>query len=406
MFAGNMGDRGGIRSVFSRESEMPRRAPLTFRVVSKSFFVTWARSGEFDLERMYKHYNNLREVEYFGISAEHHEDGGLHHHALMIYAKRFNLTNSRYFDWVNNDGEVVHPSIEAARSVDKVFEYVTKEGFKFSEWGERPISVKKKIGSSNLYEFARKMEYEEFMTACRAEKIPYGYVQDAQSRRKYDLCVVKEGDPVDGVLSPPLDSFSYDFESSDRKSLVIVGPTGIGKTTWAKLHLPRPILIVRCLETLKAFDPGYHNSILFDDMTFTGWARDVQVYLVDRYDPSGINVKHGSVVLDTAAVRMFSNNHYPFSNLPEIKRRTMRVNVDFMGNQYRVHDGADIDIPSGIPVVRSLRDEQLDRDLPLGDPSPLADPISVNSEQIGSSTSRTDVLPESGPIGRPKRTRR
>lgn len=124
-----------------------------------------------------------------------------------------------------------------------------------------------------------------------------------------------------------------DFAES-RKPVVICGPTGCGKSTWAKTHAPKPALWVTHLDILRKFDPKYHKSIIFDELRFAGgdrdkpWPLESQIQLVDSYDHRDIHVRYGCASIPPGIPKIFTcTGSLPFSKDPQIKRRILVLSV-------------------------------------------------------------------------------
>jgi len=117
---------------------------------------------------------------------------------------------------------------------------------------------------------------------------------------------------------------------TDMTSLWIQGPSGIGKTTWALTFMPRPLLFVRHLDTLREFRSGFHKSIVFDDMNFTHLHRAAQLDLVDRFHPQQVHIRYAVVNLPAGTPKCFLSNDVIFLNHDEaIMRRITKVDLCF-----------------------------------------------------------------------------
>lgn len=102
--------------------------------------------------------------------------------------------------------------------------------------------------------------------------------------------------------------------------LVFVGPTGVGKTQYAKSHFLTPLL-VRHIDDLKCFDVDVHDGIIFDDMDFHHWPATSVIHLLDMEEDSSINVKHGTAIIPSGTLRIFTCNAFPFPIHEAIQRR-------------------------------------------------------------------------------------
>jgi len=149
-------------------------------------------------------------------------------------------------------------------------------------------------------------------------------------------CTIKDGDIFDGVISSCFDQLRFTMEWLGVKALILVGESGVGKTTWAKTHIPKPCLFVTHIDELKGFIKGYHRSILFDDVSFKHYPIQAQIHLVDFYDPRSIHVRYGIASIPANTVKFFTCNEDPFDlEHPAVSRRCRIVRVigaDLSGN--------------------------------------------------------------------------
>lgn len=92
------------------------------------------------------------------------------------------------------------------------------------------------------------------------------------------------------------------------KVLVVQGfKSDLGKTQIAKAKFKRP-LTVRHVDKLKELDTGYHDGIVFDDMSFAHWPRESVIALFDLEEDADINVKCSMVTIPAGFPRIFTTN--------------------------------------------------------------------------------------------------
>ena len=222
------------------------------------------------------------------IAKEKHKDGGTHYHVLIKFSKKVDIRNQNYFDVLQ-----FHPNIQAVRHWGKTLNYIKKDG-NFKEYGQ----IDKKVTSTNLPEFNDKMTKLEWLTACFEHKVPYGYAQamweelcpnnKANTIIEYDESNLSKCSPLLKIMKPQLDHL---------KSYVIVGPSGCGKTTWAKVVSIKPCLLVTHMDDLKKFKVGYHQSIIFDDMSFNHLDTVLQIPICDRYDLRSVHCRYATALI-------------------------------------------------------------------------------------------------------------
>jgi len=128
-------------------------------------------------------------------------------------------------------------------------------------------------------------------------------------------------EPV-GTVDPRLNF----IQPSTRKSTIIIGPSGIGKTTYAKMKAKKPSLFVTHIDDLKFMNASI-KSIIFDDMTFKHLPLQSQIHLVDRDENRSIHVRYGTVQIPQGMEKWFTCNEQPFDEHDAIKRRVQEINL-------------------------------------------------------------------------------
>lgn len=107
------------------------------------------------------------------------------------------------------------------------------------------------------------------------------------------------------------------------KTLFLWGETGTGKSSLAKLLLPKALFISH-LDALKNLNERY-NGIIFDDMSFLHLHREAQIHLLDTYDERQIHCRHVCAVIPAGTARIVTSNLSPGRLVeatdPAIKRR-------------------------------------------------------------------------------------
>jgi len=87
--------------------------------------------------------------------------------------------------------------------------------------------------------------------------------------------------------------------------LYINGPTGLGKTQWARSLLPEAT-VVSHRDQLR--DCDFSKGIIFDDFDVSHWPPTAVIHLLDWDEPRGLDVKHGHVVIPPHTRKIFTHN--------------------------------------------------------------------------------------------------
>ena len=129
-----------------------------------------------------------------------------------------------------------------------------------------------------------------------------------------------------------LDDFCHDPLPLE-KSVLLLGPSGIGKTCYALAHFKAPLL-VRHLDQLSEFNPHLHDGIVFDDMSFTHIHPEARIHLLDMDFGSHIHIRYTTAYIPQGTKRIFCHNGVPFYDdkvfgyqLEALKRRVLELSL-------------------------------------------------------------------------------
>lgn len=157
----------------------------------------------------------------------------------------------------------------------------------------------------------------------------YGAAVWAHYHRQIDRLFGIYGAPT----TIPYNMANYDEHRMDlSKSVVLMGPSGIGKTTFALAHFINPLLVSH-IDDLKSLTP-HHDGIVFDDMMFDHMPITAQIHLVDMEFTRSIHARFVTATIPMGTKRIFTCNvtRYPFSRDPEgaIERRVRIYQKDVL----------------------------------------------------------------------------
>lgn len=285
----------------------------SFKFDSRHVFLTYPQSP-LSCQQIYDHMNSVKPVVWAVICQETHQDGGLHQHAIAQFSDRLQTRNCRLFDVAGQ-----HPDIRPVRSIKAAIAYVRKHG-EFTDYGPVPGNASTDI---NWVELAKTSSEADFLLAAARARLPNAYAKDFWRLGCRHSCEVPEDYEAD------LDRERWDLQVSTPGdgTTVLVGPTGVGKSSWAKRVSKKPALWVRHLDVLRSFRPCYHNSIIFDDMSFAHLPREAQIHLVDQTDEAHIHCRYGHAVIPAGTQKIFTANFYPFTHDSAIERRVHLIHL-------------------------------------------------------------------------------
>lgn len=313
-----------------------------FRVQGKYLFLTYPRA-DFDIDEYWDFIvarlgrNNVVQGI---ICRELHADGSPHRHVAIELRRRFDSRNPRVFDYEGH-----HGNYQQARSWKAVKKYCKKtedwKGFAGAAGSEENPDDSSGDESDfyegkarEICEYAERCEGDKrlFLSWCVEKSIPHGYFTSAWNM-VYDnkAEVFTDASVIPGTITLPYLSF-LDFDRSTRRALVLQGPTGVGKTTWALRNAPKPCVLVSQMDDLKSIAPDT-KCIIFDDMDFKHMPRTSQIHLVDYDRRRAIYCRYGNAIIPAEMHKIFTCNEFPFLEDPAIRRRIYVVDLNNVAPQ-------------------------------------------------------------------------
>lgn len=299
-----------------------------FRFAARQAFLTYSQvSNEFTRESVFHALNDQYGLAEYVIAEELHADGGRHIHARVTFQHKIDSTDPGLFD-ISDGANNFHPNIKTilrgASNVGRVDEYILKHDpapitnvqtkLSWKEMMDGSHSAEEYMGFVKQFyprDFA--LNYQRLLAMANAMWPTYGPNTIISSTLNYDCQI--PGELLTTELQP-------------NKSLVVIGPAGTGKTSWAKMISPKPALFVRHLDSLTSLMPC-HQCIIFDDLDFKHLPPSTQKFLVDVNDLAEIHIRYKVAKIPAGMARIFTANEYPFSEGGEhgraIDRRIQKV---------------------------------------------------------------------------------
>lgn len=294
-----------------RRSNINCAVNMSFKFDSLYCFLTYTHCNA-NQQQLYDHLSTIKSIEWARICIESHEDGEPHLHCVAKFSSRFQSRNARVFDAYG-----VHPNIQSVRSVTKSLAYVAKDG-QFVDFGPVPSASPKRTASEAL-ELAGENDEAEYLRACLEAKVPFQYAKRFRELAFADTtCTI--GEEYEANIQWESEQL-HQKEIPENSCAVLVGPSGIGKSAWAKRVAPKPALWVSHMDVLRMYRPNYHRSIIFDDMCFTHMPLQAQIHIVDWIDSRQIHCRYGYATIPAKTVKIFTCNEHPFTDHPAINRR-------------------------------------------------------------------------------------
>lgn len=260
-------------------------------------------------------------IRYCIIAFEKHADGNPHVHIGIKCDTQFRSKDPRIFDL-----DDVHPCIEPAKSFPKWRAYCQKDE-NYYEYGAISDFTTKvvRITPQELITLAKSMNKAEFLAYCSVHK--YMYAPQVWEEAHPDLAsTLLDITPVEGTYDPKFDRLVTNMIWEQDKALLLVGKSGIGKTTWAKRTIKKPCLMVSHLDDLRKFNPDFHNAILFDDVSIKHLPDTAQIHMVDYHNPRSIHCRYATARIPSGIQKIFTCNTVPVNwDMEAIQRRCQLV---------------------------------------------------------------------------------
>lgn len=313
----------------------PIKQPIpgsSFRINAKNLSITWPKSGEPDHLKLCTYlWEHLQEWQpiFIRVSTESHKDGSLHNHAAICLNQSLCTRDSRFFDYSGK-----HANIQSTRNINKWIEYVGKDG-RFTDAGTLPKSDSQLSGR---HRHGRRLEPADVhaMASNAQSRVDWliwagcngiQYAKDIWTElQSPDLRTLTASTPINGKLDYRFEQLILEVAWVQDKCLVIVGESGVGKTTYAKRIIEKPCLMVSHIDDLRQFKPLWHKSILFDDVSFAHYPTQAQIHLVDHFDTRSIHIRYGTATIPAGTTKVFTCNEDPVNlSHPAISRRCQIV---------------------------------------------------------------------------------
>lgn len=307
---------------------------VAFRFAATKVLLTYSQvCNEFTAETILYDFQERFRLDTWVIGEETHQDGGRHYHACLTFKSKLDTRDQTIFD-IACANHQHHPNIKNIQRgqahLNRARDYCKKEDpapltnvQELLTWGEI-------IAQSNTG--------EEYLQKVR-ENYPREYCQHL---RNYEYSASKLF-PLTTINT--LTEFRWDQEEPQAwnmidnrtqnwdqaaQTLVLIGPAGCGKTTWAKLHAPKPALWVTHLDTLTQIN-ATHRSIIFDDLDFAHLPASTQKYLVDIRDQRQIHCRYRTATVPAGIPRIVTANNWPFgvtnNDVEAINRRIKLIDL-------------------------------------------------------------------------------
>lgn len=301
---------------------------MVFTFQGRFAFLTYAQTDVAN-DDLYWHLSGLKPIKRCVIVRERHTDGNWHSHTAIEFQQRFQTSRADFFDW---DGH--HPNIQRVRSWGACVNYCRKDqDNEISYYGctaeDATERSREEAGGEQAYSYAiAAQSRQQWNIYCIDNSIAYAWAEAIWKETHGARAPTYHERPAGGVIGGIL----HQMRAHERVT-VVLGPSGIGKTSWAKREATLPFLFVTDIDDLAFYDPEVHKSIVFDEVRFNGdpepgarrkgkWPLTAQIKLVTWDDPVSIRIRYKIAHIPAHVQKIFTcTDTWSFSEDTQIKRR-------------------------------------------------------------------------------------
>lgn len=302
----------------------------SFRFSAKRVLLTYSQiCDDFTKESVLYDLSERIDIMRYTIGEESHTNGGRHIHCVLVFERKLDSRDVSLFD-IGCNGHDHHPNIRPIQRgqahLNRAEEYVTKDDpTPMTNW-EAKLTWGEILDTS--------IDKDEFMRLVR-KNYPRDFCLAHKRLEEMALATWKPGSKNTIYQWEP----TYDWNPPNvlttttllpNRSIVVIGPAGCGKTTWAKLIAPKPALFCRHLDSLSLIQDE-HQSVVFDDLCFRHLPAQTQKFLVDMNDLAEIHIRYKVARISAGVMRIFTANEFPFevseNHIDAIERRIQRINL-------------------------------------------------------------------------------
>ncbi|KAI9448725.1 hypothetical protein F5148DRAFT_1153368 [Russula earlei] len=239
-----------------------------FRFSARNYFLTWSQIGDLPNDVLTEKMQNFStKIKTWAAAEEHHQDGGRHWHAFIMFEQKLRGRNPTIFDI-----QGIHPNIRASKGnkLDQVriWNYLNKEGWNtFGPWEGATQTFEPTSAKEGIRQALNATSREDFMAQMR-EADPKGRLE-YYAEKHFAKPQVEYIPPHKDFIRIPKemkDWVEHELPKRDRpKCLVVWGPSRTGKTSWAR-SLGNHVYLNSAWSAAEVDEDK--DYIIFDDIPF------------------------------------------------------------------------------------------------------------------------------------------
>jgi len=275
------------------------------RLCAGAFFLTYSQSA-LSKESILARLKELGTIKRVVVGHEHHQDGNDHFHTLVEYARKKDVAPTHF------DLEGEHPNVKVWDRVATYdqwlvnhWTYCHKEDPSPLKEGDAPSVSRKRTRDDKVLECVR-VAREEGLVKAQERALEIMASDYSKSLNSLDALFMRESNAVPPKPARSLSDFHPVHGIPENwKVLFFYGPTGLGKTAFARAMLPNATLVSH-RDQIKTC--RFSDGIIWDDSPVSHWPPTAVIHLLDWDEPRGLDVKHGHVVIPPGTRKIICYN--------------------------------------------------------------------------------------------------
>jgi len=307
-----------------KEQKQEQKNENDFRISAKRLLLTYS---QVDTKTGFTLNDALEQLQYklgrfsYIISEEKHTDGGMHFHVLLIRSKKFDIRAQSSLDLKINE-QVAHGNYKPVNNLEGAVHYVCKEKYYITNL-ENLQDGELLTAKEFIYQQVQLKGVDKALldySQTHKEKALAGLSVSALKKHFNDIKKIELASKIDNIQTPfTLDDFIIhprlrDWIQDPTKTLIVIGPSGIGKTQFLKAIAKEKFyktLIVGHKEDLRRLDDTY-DSILIDDADIDQFDDTQLLSLIDNQVGKTLRVLYDTVYKKKGIVQMIAMNRREF----------------------------------------------------------------------------------------------
>lgn len=291
---------------------------MTFELNTRQLFLTYPHcpaAPKFVLDQ----FTGRLPIDDYIVAREPHKDGSPHIHCYIKLTKRVRC-KTEMLDIVDEEGKPYHGNYQRCKNAWLVQKYCKKGGNYTTNMVFEPLRQAIDLAKAGdvAGAFSAVAESRPDMILMGGSRLKANLQMLASAEEKED-----QSNFTEFINIPP----AIAHWQRKRHTLWLYGPSGYGKTEYAKSLFNNPLLISHT-DQLKKLEP-HHDGVIFDDYSMCHKPREIAIHITDLANKRGINVKHGMVVIPKGLPRVFCSNVWiwPEDESGAIERRVFAVYI-------------------------------------------------------------------------------